>query len=1005
MPTKRSGFVAHFAPFILALLPALVVIWGWTNIQQGELARTDSEQGAEARMVLESMEKGWSFQQQMTRVGSEFRRELLRTFHSFPSSRLLNDLIKHHSNRFFAPPFPEHELFVFTWTGTGTAAAPDLVFSRQTGALSRRTMVLSFQHLVRNFRKTPESTAEGKLGQKFIRTLFGEAVPSDILAGSQIGAPTPVIYKNHQHWFLWDFVEKDGKPLGGFFLLVPDSLDAVYRGMATALNMEPRATPKGFIRFHRSEVGDVLNPPMKSAPGLRSWITIFRRQTSLRALERRTIASMSVGLPSHTLYYRPIPNSTHIAACLFPRPAARPFPALPGIFLGAGLSGLFLIFLRSWLLGGQARIPLNIRFAGFYFMVFAFPLSLGLVFAFDYAKERESSLMKNLEQEVQTDLLSVDLGKDRMQNEYRGAFHRVIQNPDFLEALKSQGLKNSEHPDLLPLATGEFLENQPPLPFSILSLLDPNGRQLVAYTRASSSFMQNQIASYVFSKDFDSSLKRNAGEGSLSAFEGLYRFHRSALISALRSRLKGHESEKRLGPDPLETGEKIFLEVYENATGININELFEEFRDFGLIIQTGNEYSTKIHDFLNIGGLDRFAMFVLWRNDYLDQLIFRQVLEKFTHKYREVDGLFNVFQTVRGSREPILENTRHHQRFLNPAAEKAGNLSGFNVIHDPKQGRLTMILPSPKTAGYLYAAGVGTDSILSTVRRELWEFAFLFLVSSCIAAILLTWTSHQVVTPINRMKEALEKVRKGDLEQSLAMDRADEFGVLGKTFDTMIEGLRTRQKLSTLVSHKALEAMAGNEALEKISRGYRTTAVTMVSDIRSFTTMCENQPVKVITDLLNRHFEEMAEIITRQGGKIDKFIGDAIQAVFEEDPGGTALPASERAIRAGFAMLEALSRINEERKARNLFPYFIGVGLARGEILSGAVGDLRHRFEYSVMGAPMKEAAHLEALSKLAPHLPLVVSPQIVREAGTAGEAFSPLPGHEAEACIIPKSP
>ena len=96
----------------------------------------------------------------------------------------------------------------------------------------------------------------------------------------------------------------------------------------------------------------------------------------------------------------------------------------------------------------------------------------------------------------------------------------------------------------------------------------------------------------------------------------------------------------------------------------------------------------------------------------------------------------------------------------------------------------------------------------------------------------------------------------------------------------MTKGLNERNKLATLISDHAVEALSKNGIDSDASDIETFSGVALVSDIRNFTGMCETREPDQVTDLLNEHFARMTKIISANGGRIYKYIGDAVEVVF-----------------------------------------------------------------------------------------------------------------------------
>ncbi len=140
-------------------------------------------------------------------------------------------------------------------------------------------------------------------------------------------------------------------------------------------------------------------------------------------------------------------------------------------------------------------------------------------------------------------------------------------------------------------------------------------------------------------------------------------------------------------------------------------------------------------------------------------------------------------------------------------------------------------------------------------------------------------------------------------------------------------------------------------------------ATILFSDIRGYTTLSEQLGPGEVVALLNEHFEAMTEEVLRCGGAIDKFMGDAIMAVFG-DPGHPRPDDATRAVRAGIAMVRRRDAMNVERAARQLPPIRIGVGIHCGNVVMGNIGS-RYRVSYTVVGDAVNVASRLESETKV----------------------------------------
>ncbi|MSP91440.1 MAG: tetratricopeptide repeat protein [Myxococcales bacterium] len=157
----------------------------------------------------------------------------------------------------------------------------------------------------------------------------------------------------------------------------------------------------------------------------------------------------------------------------------------------------------------------------------------------------------------------------------------------------------------------------------------------------------------------------------------------------------------------------------------------------------------------------------------------------------------------------------------------------------------------------------------------------------------------------------------------------------------------------------------------RLAENVEQDATILFSDIRGFTHLTESLGPHEVVALLNEHFEAMTDEIVQRGGTIDKFIGDAVMAVFG-DPGRPRDDDAQRAVQAAVAMVRRRTRLNLTRKVVGLAWIDIGVGVNTGTVVMGNIGSAR-RMNYTVIGDAVNVAARLEALTKVHGH-PVLIS-------------------------------
>ncbi|MFO1470546.1 MAG: 7TM diverse intracellular signaling domain-containing protein [Turneriella sp.] len=188
------------------------------------------------------------------------------------------------------------------------------------------------------------------------------------------------------------------------------------------------------------------------------------------------------------------------------------------------------------------------------------------------------------------------------------------------------------------------------------------------------------------------------------------------------------------------------------------------------------------------------------------------------------------------------------------------------------------------------------------------------------------------------------------------------------------------------VPQKFLE-LAGETDFTKLELGKSSTReiTILFSDIRRFTSLSETMTPEQNFKFLNSYLSRMGPIIRQHGGFIDKFIGDAIMALFAEGHGGPRadaakdgiLAASANAARAALAMRHELKAYNAHRAAQGYQPIDIGIGIHTGMVRLGTIGE-NERWEGTVIGDTVNLASRIENLSSTF-NAPIVVSEAVLK--------------------------
>jgi len=282
----------------------------------------------------------------------------------------------------------------------------------------------------------------------------------------------------------------------------------------------------------------------------------------------------------------------------------------------------------------------------------------------------------------------------------------------------------------------------------------------------------------------------------------------------------------------------------------------------------------------------------------------------------------------------------------------------------------------------LVIAGVLTlaqdaDATYAISRRELAVITIVTGVVTLLFGLLTTvLNARSVVAPILSVRDALLAVERGDYDVDVVVWDGTELGQLQSGFNRTVVGLRERELISDLFGrHVGREVASAAASLGEVELGgeSRVVSVLFVDLVGSTTYATEHTPADVVS-VLNRFFGIVVDEVDRRRGLVNKFIGDAVLAIFGapvelEDHAGAALAAA-RAMAARLA--EEVPEIGA------------GIGVATGNVVAGNVGH-EERFEYTVIGDAVNSAARLSDLAKESPGCVLAMAESVraARECGS----------------------
>lgn len=248
------------------------------------------------------------------------------------------------------------------------------------------------------------------------------------------------------------------------------------------------------------------------------------------------------------------------------------------------------------------------------------------------------------------------------------------------------------------------------------------------------------------------------------------------------------------------------------------------------------------------------------------------------------------------------------------------------------------------------------------IRKNLTFALLVLLFAAAVSVSVGARLASMMSRALMRVNVGIQKLAEQEYVHVDAIKTGDELEDLAAGFNTMVDGLRERDKLKTTMGKYMTASVMDHLLSGKVHLGGETLTVTILfSDIRSFTTISEKMKAQELVALLNEYFTEMVGIVMDSGGVVDKYIGDAVMAVF-----GAPVSKSEDAVNAVTAavrMRQALKKLNASLANRGLQTLRTGIGIHTGEVVAGNIGSER-RMEYTVIGDAVNLASRLESNTK-----------------------------------------
>ncbi|HVW79902.1 MAG TPA: adenylate/guanylate cyclase domain-containing protein [Mycobacteriales bacterium] len=256
------------------------------------------------------------------------------------------------------------------------------------------------------------------------------------------------------------------------------------------------------------------------------------------------------------------------------------------------------------------------------------------------------------------------------------------------------------------------------------------------------------------------------------------------------------------------------------------------------------------------------------------------------------------------------------------------------------------------------------------------DICFIIVAGFAVGTLMLYEVSRSLMTPLLELRHAVDRVGRGELDISLPVNDGGEVGMVQAGFNRMVAGLRERQTLQDLFGRHVgdeVARLALAQGTVELGGERREVGVIFV-DVIGSTRLAQTRPPEEVVAILNQLFATIVRVVSDEGGWVNKFEGDGALCIFGA-PASTG-DYAQRALRAARTLRRELLTLSLVEPALDA-----AIGVSAGTAVAGNVGA-EQRYEYTVMGSPVNEAARLtgEAKQRLGR---VLASEEVITRSGT----------------------
>jgi len=770
-----------------------------------------------------------------------------------------------------------------------------------------------------------------------LASIFGERVNGEMLLSNRNGRSIDVVFNGKSRIIFWDFLRVSGKQIGAF-LIISSTKPSPKDTAEKALDEIAKASQNRFfpilmpLKSLRSELNPLIPGEYRGETTVLQFFSLLTKNT-----EYSQIASLSSGiLYEHVFTFRAV-LPRHLPYELW---LTAELPEQNRIRISSIYGWLLALF---WLTTFGIRLwrsqPFNFsvkaRLLGLVIIVGGFPILLLILAGRSVIEQDHYVRERSLIDEVRSEMREIDGNSTALRMIFENIARRYLSNKEFKSAMAVAKVdKNSE---ILRHCFAEFAANGVPL----------NAIGIVYF---------GNTDQMIFSPDSN----KKGDQSKLNFFSPM-------MYAGLKDL---SESDHNKAMEKLSESKRLGFETYHTITNTPIFGDLSLARQKSLLMSFGDTEDFIVYDFIaDNGKIVAAVIFFAPASEAYARFARNAIMRGAKSSPDRLWAMAEKREANIGLVVPRSRVVKEHENWFLQTLSEALRTSSFQV--ETLEKTLAICTPCENMQGIALGSTVSLEPLFTRTSQQYHLLLTAALLLSAILAMVTSALASFFLRPLHVIETGIINILERKFDFRLNMNRDDELGDVADAFDSMAQGLYERNELAQFVSGTLSRRLDVTDQLEK--KPEKRWGVVLASDIRNFTTLSETYPPEQIVELLNRHLELMSTQITSNHGEIDKFIGDAIIAVFFGD---SKTSACKNAVEAAIGMMTQHGHFVEKRNEQGLFGYGMGIGVACGELLIGSFGA-GERHEYSLTGKARQQSEELEAESKQGHYTHIVVSPEI----------------------------